>query len=179
MNENLLQPSYGLSNSKLELTTASVSNVLSGKTFYSGDKNLKTGTMTNRGAWNSTIAPGNYVTIPSGYHNGSGKVTANNPTYHRAEYIYYPWTWTGISSFDARKIFGISDAIAGRLTENNFFGYIRNGQLSYSLPNNEELGFTCHVTYEQSSRLVTAEHIGTNYGQFIVTQIRLYVVWAT
>lgn len=35
------------------------------------------GTMTNNGAWTSTIAPGASVTIPAGYHNGSGKVTAS------------------------------------------------------------------------------------------------------
>lgn len=33
----------------------------------------------NRGAWGTTINPGGSVTIPQGWHNGSGKVTANNP----------------------------------------------------------------------------------------------------
>lgn len=78
MEENLLSVLTGLSESDIAKATAVVSDVLSGKTFYSGDKNLKTGTMTNRGAWNSTIAPGNSVTIPAGYHNGSGKVTASS-----------------------------------------------------------------------------------------------------
>ena len=37
-----------------------------------------TGTMANKGAWTpSNINPGGSVTIPAGYHNGSGKVTAN------------------------------------------------------------------------------------------------------
>lgn len=40
----------GLSNSKLSATTAGTSHVLSGKTFYSGNKTLKTGTMTNLGS---------------------------------------------------------------------------------------------------------------------------------
>ena len=35
----------GLSNSKLKLATATASDVLNGKTFYSGDKTLKTGKM--------------------------------------------------------------------------------------------------------------------------------------
>lgn len=43
MSENLLQPSYGLSNSKLELANATIEDVMSGKTFYAGDKTLKTG----------------------------------------------------------------------------------------------------------------------------------------
>lgn len=74
---NVLIPSYGLSNSRLEEATAQTSHVLAGETFYARDKNLKTGTMTNIGAWNSTINPGNSVTIPAGYHNGSGTVIAN------------------------------------------------------------------------------------------------------
>jgi hypothetical protein len=50
---------------------------LSGKTFYQGGAK-KTGTMPNRGAVTNTITTqGGQYTIPSGYHNGSGKVTAS------------------------------------------------------------------------------------------------------
>ena len=190
MPTKLLSPEYGLSNSKLEECNASSSDVRNGKTFYSGDKNKKTGNLVdhghitdvvsvvratdqslgdrafiriqpgvyttlagsgypevsipfydlisqlgvdrgqyqyaggigagtdengvyyalnaipegyyrsngadwapevriseeryigfvpggNRGAWNATINPGDTVKIPQGYHNGSGKVTAN------------------------------------------------------------------------------------------------------
>lgn len=55
---------------------AATSDVLTGKTFYSGGSK-KTGTMTNRGAWTSTATSNGSVTIPAGYHNGSGKVTVN------------------------------------------------------------------------------------------------------
>lgn len=48
MPTNLLAPSTGLSNSKLESANAQASHVLAGKTFYAGDKNLKTGTMVNQ-----------------------------------------------------------------------------------------------------------------------------------
>ncbi len=64
----------------LELTgNAADSQVLSGKTYYNTDaKTKRTGTMPNQGA----VAPsglnaGGSYTIPAGYHNGSGKVTAN------------------------------------------------------------------------------------------------------
>lgn len=97
----------GLTNSKLAQANSGTGDVLSGKTFYSGDKNLKTGTlslsgsagdgdvlsgktyynndakakrtgnMANRGAWGTTISPGGSVTIPPGYHNGGGVVYAN------------------------------------------------------------------------------------------------------
>ena len=46
MPTNLLSPSIGLTNSDLENTTASTSDVMSGKSFYSGNDTLKYGTMT-------------------------------------------------------------------------------------------------------------------------------------
>ena len=56
--------------------TAADSQVLSGQTYYNTDaKTKRTGTMTNRGAWNGSAAMNGSVTIPAGYHNGSGKVT--------------------------------------------------------------------------------------------------------
>lgn len=60
---------------------AGAGNVLSGKTFYSTDpKSKTTGTMANRGAWNGTCGTNGSVTIPAGYHNGSGKVTNSQAT---------------------------------------------------------------------------------------------------
>ncbi|MDQ4679246.1 hypothetical protein RCF13_05910, partial [Stenotrophomonas maltophilia group sp. RNC7] len=57
-------------------SNAAVSQVLSGSTFYQGGTK-KTGTMPNRGAVNNTITTQNgSYTIPSGYHDGSGKITA-------------------------------------------------------------------------------------------------------
>ena len=58
---------------------AQPSDVLSGKTF-TNDSDEQTGTMPNRGAWGTTISPGGSVTIPSGYHNGGGTVSAHNAT---------------------------------------------------------------------------------------------------
>lgn len=57
--------------------TASASDILSGKT--AGVKGaMVTGTMKNNGAVNQTLNAGGSYTIPSGYHNGSGKVTVNS-----------------------------------------------------------------------------------------------------
>lgn len=74
----LMTAGGGLTNSKLKLATAAESEVLSGETFYAGGKDLKTGSMPNHGAWGTTISPGGSVTIPQGYHNGSGKVQASS-----------------------------------------------------------------------------------------------------
>lgn len=46
---DLMNPGGGLTKSKLELATAVESEVSQSKTFYAGDKNLKTGTLVERG----------------------------------------------------------------------------------------------------------------------------------
>jgi hypothetical protein len=64
-------------NSLLSQTNATADKILSGYKAYSGGK-LLTGTMANRGAITSNLNAGGSYTIPEGYHNGSGKVTANS-----------------------------------------------------------------------------------------------------
>jgi len=60
-----------------EYGTATASDVLQGKTIGTED-GLVDGTMPNRGTVTNTITTqGGEYTIPSGYHNGSGKVTAS------------------------------------------------------------------------------------------------------
>ncbi len=53
--------------------------VLSGRTF-TNDNGAQTGTMTNNGAVSQTLAAGASYTIPEGYHNGNGTVTAGYPS---------------------------------------------------------------------------------------------------
>ena len=57
--------------------TATAGDILSGKTAYVNGSKI-TGSMTNKGAVSETVAPGKTYTIPAGYHNGSGKVTASS-----------------------------------------------------------------------------------------------------
>lgn len=54
---------------------AVASEVLTGKTF-TNDNGPQTGTMTNNGAVSQTLSGGQSYTIPEGYHNGNGTVTA-------------------------------------------------------------------------------------------------------
>lgn len=63
----------------LELTgDAADSHVLEGKTYYNKDaKTRRTGAMPNRGAANQILNAGQSYTIPAGYHNGGGRITAN------------------------------------------------------------------------------------------------------
>lgn len=62
-----------------DAATAMKSDVLAGKTFGGKDNDeLQTGTMVNNGAKTASLNCGGSYTIPAGYHNGSGKVTANS-----------------------------------------------------------------------------------------------------
>lgn len=55
------------------------SMVLSGKTYYNTDpKQRRIGTMVNQGTKTATLNCGEMYTIPAGYHNGQGKVTAGS-----------------------------------------------------------------------------------------------------
>ena len=55
---------------------AAAADVLYGKKFYSNSYTVHTGTMANQGAKTATLNPEGSYTIPAGYHNGNGKVTA-------------------------------------------------------------------------------------------------------
>ena len=57
--------------------TATAAQILSGKIAYVKGSKI-TGTMTNQGAKTSSLNCGASYTIPAGYHNGSGKITANS-----------------------------------------------------------------------------------------------------
>ena len=67
----LLSPEYGLSNSKLEECTANPSDVMNGKTFYSGDKTKKTGTF----SFNGTAEPGDVAEGKTFYNDSQSIVT--------------------------------------------------------------------------------------------------------
>lgn len=56
--------------------TAVAADVLATKIIVDSSGNVITGTMTNRGTWNSSLTVGSpSVTVPSGYHSGSGTVS--------------------------------------------------------------------------------------------------------
>lgn len=59
--------------------TAVSEQVLSGSSFFAGENDdLQEGTMPNRGAINQALNAGGIYTIPEGYHNGMGKVSATS-----------------------------------------------------------------------------------------------------
>lgn len=76
--------------------TARAADVLAGKTFTNNDGVEYTGSMPERGTWNGSLGTSGAVTIPSGHHSGSGKVSAQtqaamtlNPgTTQKTAYVY-------------------------------------------------------------------------------------------
>lgn len=60
---------------------ATAADVLSGKTFSGAVGSGVVGTMVNNGAVSGTATPSTPYTIPAGYHNGSGTVTASGAAY--------------------------------------------------------------------------------------------------
>ena len=58
--------------------TTSADKVLAGETFSTENDTDLVGTMPNKGAVTSSLNCGGSYTIPKGYHNGSGRVTANS-----------------------------------------------------------------------------------------------------
>lgn len=60
--------------------TATAAQVLTGYTFSNNGNTGLSGSMANRGAVSQTIKAGGSYTIPAGYHNGGGKVSASNIT---------------------------------------------------------------------------------------------------
>lgn len=53
-------------------------DLLTGKQLIDQNGNALSGTMANRGAVSHSMNAGESYTIPAGYHNGSGRVTANS-----------------------------------------------------------------------------------------------------
>jgi hypothetical protein len=132
----------------LELTAdASDGQVLSGKTYYNTNpKNKRTGTMTNQGTVSVKLNAGEGYTVPSGFHNGGGRVEANglaNQTPGNAEVAHIlsgktawvngtkvnggiPWQNAEVSGTDRARATNMSNW-AGTINLGVRSGYYLNG----------------------------------------------------
>lgn len=71
----------GVSKSLLEQVTAGAADILKDKVIVDKNGNPLTGTMPNNGSWDTEVGIGASVTIPKGYHDGTG--VAKNSTTNR------------------------------------------------------------------------------------------------
>lgn len=71
---------FGMTGTYKGLGNATAAQVLSGYSFSSAALSNASGSMPDRGAWGATLAINGSVTIPAGYHNGSGRITQNIAT---------------------------------------------------------------------------------------------------
>lgn len=106
----------GLSAGKLAQATAADTDVLTGKKYYAGGKTIKEGKMPNRGAVSEAIYPGGSYTIPAGYHNGNGSVTAKRSytTVYLGQQTAY---WTDFT-YNVKSHYG---SIYDKLSRSNFY----------------------------------------------------------
>lgn len=93
---------------------ASAGYILSGYSGYVKGSKIS-GSMTNHGAVNKTIAPGGSYTIPAGYHNGSGKVTASNKSLKIVKVGSY-----NSGSGNSAKTYNVATYVAKGCNINNF-----------------------------------------------------------
>lgn len=140
----------GLSNAKLAQATAADTDVLTGKKYYAGGKTIKEGKMPNRGSWGTTIAPGGAVTVPAGYHDGSGQVAVRAARLRRKVLGNFS---TNRYEGPFSATFSVTDLPGWQTftTENFAFSYASvnaNAQ-------DQNTGFSYSLSYNPSSGIVT------------------------
>lgn len=172
----LMTASGGLSNSKLALANAGTEDVLSGKTYYAGDKNLKTGDMPNNGAWSSSVGQGESITIPKGYHNGMGKVSAKT---QKKVFLGYAGTSSNAWSSLTYNVKNNYPSIYSKLTRANFYAvpYRWQGNSTGTSSNNGSSGD--NISYNSSTGILKAgvTSIGPGGTWAGVLNYRIYMVY--
>lgn len=110
---------------------ATAADVLVGKTFTNDDGVEYTGTMADNGAVTQALNCGGSYTIPAGYHNGSGKVTANTlasqtaGTATAAEILNSKTAWVGGSKLTGTMT--DRGAVQVALNRNDLWDCMNNG----------------------------------------------------
>ena len=130
--------------------TAQAGHILSGQSAYvNGDKVI--GTMIDRGAKTATLNPSESYNIPAGYHNGSGRITANSLA-----------SQTPANATAAQILAGYSAWVNGVLLNG---GMVNRGAVSATL--NAGGSYTIPAGYHNGSGKITAKSLASqNAKQF-------------
>ena len=125
---------------------AGAGDILSGKTVYvNGSKVI--GTMANQGTKTASLNCGGSYTIPAGYHNGSGKVTANSLA-----------SQTGVQSGKT--------AISAGAVRSGYEGWVNGGRVSGNMANytgNTNRKTITPSTAQQTWKIPAGYHDGNGY----------------
>lgn len=126
-------------------------NILAGKTAYNGSGKI-TGSMINNGAISEDIsAKAQEVTVPAGYHNGSGKVkiSATEQAKIIADNIKSGATILGISGKSSVVDTADADATAGNILDGKT-AYVNGAKLTGTLT-------TVSVSQDSTTKVLTIE----------------------
>lgn len=149
----------GLSASKLAQATAADTDVLTGKKYYAGGKTIRKGKMPNRGAVSEAIYPGDSYTIPAGYHNGNGSVTAKRS--YKTVYLGQQTAAYTNFTYDVKSHYGI---IYDKLSRSNFYTvpYAWSGN-STDVATSGSGALADYVSYNSNTGMLTVG--AQSYGQ--------------
>ena len=135
--------------------TATAAQILKGQTAYvSGNK--ITGTMTNNGAKTASLNCDSSYTIPAGYHNGSGKVTANSLASQTSA------TAAAANILSGKTAYVSGNKVTGTMPDNSAVSKSLNAGESYTIPagyHNGSGAVTANSLASQTSATATAAQI--------------------
>ena len=126
--------------------SAAAGDILKDKTAYVNGSKV-TGTMANQGAKTASLNCGGSYTIPAGYHNGSGKVTANNLA-----------SQTGVQSGKT--------AIVAAAVRSGYEGWVNGGRVTGNMANytgNTNRKTIAPSTAQQTWKIPAGYHDGNGY----------------
>ena len=134
--------------------TATAAYILTGKTAWVNGTKV-TGTMANNGAVTATLNAGESYTIPAGYHNGSGKVTATALADQTSA------TAVATTILSGRTAWVDGSKITGTMKNNGAVTATLNAGESYAIPAGYHNGgrVTANSLASQTSATATAANI--------------------
>ena len=160
-----LQNQWGEIETQLGETNAEAKHILKDYKAYSKGQ-LIIGTMTNNEAVNANLNAGQSYTIPEGYHNGSGKVTANDLASQTQATANANNLSNGVTAWvNGQKITGNGTDVNNSYN-NGYNAGKENGKKSLKSAQytfNNQLGDDHRVTYDTGKQLVAVMLNSSSY----------------